>query len=318
MSKLNQNGFTLVEAMIAIGIMGITAVGFMQIIGNQTQAKMSMESSFELSRKMLSLTYAFQSRDACINTFETTGVGDPIDKIIDGSKREILKKGSVEDFLEVTSMKLVNKSIPEPFVDDAQGEVTLVIEFTKKLKEDLVREKSISLQVKVDNTGKIKDCYSLDSSLKDTLCTELGGDLVDGKCEPKNTVLCENTLGEKGVKGSVSASYTGELKEYIRYYSSGRSTLFKAAPACGVGNVNDGSFMKCSGWNVLTGGCGKAGGSFPLTNDTWLTGQVCTRTQHGDNLEWCGKGGSDGSWGKYSCGQKLDDYIFDKKCDDRG
>ena len=57
------------------------------------------------------------------------------------------------------------------------------------------------------------------------------------------------------------------------------------------------------------------GGSFPLENTTWYPGQVCTRVEHHNNLEWCGKGGADGSWAKYSCGQGLDQYVFKNNCD---
>jgi|SaaInlStandDraft_7_1057024.scaffolds.fasta_scaffold169932_2 prepilin-type N-terminal cleavage/methylation domain-containing protein len=82
-----QVGFSLIEVIVAIGIMGGASLGFMRVMDLQTQIQIEMKSSLELSRLQTQLTYSFQSSDACKNTFENISIGDSLTNILDKRKK---------------------------------------------------------------------------------------------------------------------------------------------------------------------------------------------------------------------------------------
>lgn len=158
------------------------------------------------------------------------------------------------DHLVVKKINVVNDTIPEPFVDGAEGELKLTILYEKQTKTPRELLKNFPFSVTVSSTGKITDCYSLDTELKESVCDDIGGSMVAGKCKVAQRVLCSNTLGERGAKDSISASFAGVITTYVRYYSSPTYKVL-VWPGCGVGNVNDSAFKACMGWGGAP--CGK-------------------------------------------------------------
>lgn len=310
--------------MLGLGMMSLTALGFMQFSEMQANNQRVAESSMEMGQLMGHANYAFQARSACINTFDGKIIGDTITEVKDRNKKVLFDTSYNVSHLGIVEMKVVNIDVPVPYADKATGNVNLEVTFEKKLKKPVRVMKRFPFFVTVNKHGAIIDCYSADTALKEELCEDLNGKLVNGKCE-SSIVMCANEVGEKGIKDTVSGSYGTKTESFIRYYSSGNPYKTMKLPGCGKGDVSDSAFQSCIGFVYLDeygkgGGpdawtsCGNTGGSWPKTTNELVEGHNCTLSEQG-NIEWCGKGGSDGSYGIYTCGKELSKYIFIKNCD---
>ena len=319
---MNMRGFSLVEVLIAAGLMGAMAIGFVKIMDSQQTSMKYYEASMAMTELVSRSKWHMQSRDACIASFDTASVGGQITVFRDRNKKPLLVVGAPnKEGLYIENMTLVNDDIAEPFTNGSEGNIELVVNFKKKYgKTYRSIGQRFKFYVTVDSAGAIIDCYAAESALKEELCQEMGGTLEGGKCTLSSNTMCSNAVGERGIKNTVSASYKGTSQKYYVYYSSGNSPLlrFVKDPGCGTGNVNDSAFYKCM--NAAGGqfaSCGNAGTDsvFPTPNSSWFSGIKCIRTNKGHDLEWCGKGGIDGSWATYSCGQDEDKYTFNIDCD---
>ncbi len=80
---------------------------------------------------------------------------------------------------------------------------------------------------------------------------------------------------------------------------------------CGTGNVDDGDFKGCVQSNKIEGNYDfspfNVHCDWPVNNGAYypacrkIGNDYCKRANYGENLEWCGGGGNDGTWASYSC-----------------
>lgn len=80
--SLNQSGFSMVEVLMAMGLMGITALGVMQIQQSNTDTQVRAENSLEIFQLKQSLQQNFLDQNTCKATL--AGLSNLNDTTIDG------------------------------------------------------------------------------------------------------------------------------------------------------------------------------------------------------------------------------------------
>jgi prepilin-type N-terminal cleavage/methylation domain-containing protein len=65
----NKNGFSLVEIMLAIGLLGVLSTGIMKMFKLQTKSGKVMETQLEILQVYNSITLSLLNKEACSSTF---------------------------------------------------------------------------------------------------------------------------------------------------------------------------------------------------------------------------------------------------------
>ena len=63
--KLSQKGFSLMEVMVAVGLMGLTAVATMQMNSNMTKSSSALKVKMDASQLQSEMINTFMSEDNC-------------------------------------------------------------------------------------------------------------------------------------------------------------------------------------------------------------------------------------------------------------
>jgi prepilin-type N-terminal cleavage/methylation domain-containing protein len=180
MSK-NQFGFTLIEVLIAAGIMGLLAVGAMQLIKNMNDGQTFQTSSSDEQDLKSEIRMILEDERFCRVSLAGNGpLGHPINPVLfrkanndqdheglevelwlsdqKGEKRT-LKKFSAKDAklnifgkLQIESMKLIfNNDVPRDYLEmPAHGDVAeLRINYQKKISSTQSRSAQLKFPIKV-------------------------------------------------------------------------------------------------------------------------------------------------------------------------
>lgn len=191
----NQIGFTLMEVVMVMGLMGLIAAGSNQMILRQMNASAEVDIKFkemDLSRRMGLL---LANKRSCEETLVNQAVGSSVvTEIKDHRGDVVFEVGRFYEGnkLKIKSIALKNKTIP---ILGGRGELEFVVNLTRMNGRKEIRSTNKIFTVKVDATrhnGRITSCQTqVDDSLlaaKEEICESLGGEYQDGRCRTKTKI----------------------------------------------------------------------------------------------------------------------------------
>ncbi len=234
----NSYGISLMEVVVALGLMGAGSVVMMQMNKNQTISQKRVEETAEISTVSNLISQALVSDVACLNSL---GAGTPIVngesipsiKNIGGAV--IIESGEVygNGLISVKSIKITNTSFEPEIAGKIKGSASLLIEFIKKSR--IVQGKSSAerriikrfpISFTTDPTKKLLSCFdTADGAIESALiesCKSIGGVLnTSNQCILQDFNGSQNdytAVSTKNLKDFMNDSITSELDP--RYINS--------------------------------------------------------------------------------------------------
>ncbi len=194
--KLNIKGFTLVEIMVAAGLLGVLSVAFMNLTHNQVTTQKRMETKYEENALNSRIAQALLNNQSCVNTFglgETLTNDLSISSIKNKLNNDILNTTNVygNNTIKIASMTLKDFNSVTVGPSQKAGEGKLVVEMqrmSKLIKGNKKIVKSYPVEFNLDENNKLVSCFSALGNAVDTAviesCTKIGGvyDHVTNKC----------------------------------------------------------------------------------------------------------------------------------------
>ena len=167
---MKTKGFSLVELMVVVGLMGVVSLGVMRLSANQSQIEKQAETAFEINILSHSIAKNLLNKNACEFTL---GLGDPIANGV--SLSEI--KNQISNTLYDTTQKYGNRLVQinsikmeDVVISGAapkQADLNLVIEFKKlsrAIKGNKIKTKKIPLQAELDVGNNLVSCLGASGS----------------------------------------------------------------------------------------------------------------------------------------------------------
>jgi len=253
-SWIKNHGFSLVEVMVAAGLLGVIALGGMRIVDFQTERTRDTSKNFQADNIMYDMMFALRDRDSCFETFKNKiTTNSSIDKIlrkdINGGLTELFKVndkyGSIGTGgigqVTIKEMKL-GQVINKPVGSNLHF-TNLFVTFEKKgggSNKDTEATRLLPVKFIVDGTGvKLLRCVSENSNNLEDLCNALGGilDFSDNDLCKSLNVKTFTTANAKAMGVSPSIARTYALKAEGAVDVRGKMTFDYVGRAPGVGPV---------------------------------------------------------------------------------
>lgn len=153
-------GFSLVQVMVAAGILGGLSLVVLQLAQNQNQVMTQSETKSEELELMNQVRIVLSRRQACQQTFQGLSPDDDIAELINVTGEPVFSTGSVygNRSIKITRMFLENQTVPS---DGGSGEVILKIMIERLKKNVGVSNitKETMLQVATNSDNEIVSCY---------------------------------------------------------------------------------------------------------------------------------------------------------------
>lgn len=194
----NQKGFSLIEVLIAIGLMGALSAWMMNIFTQQTKNEKTTATNMDIDSLGQEIRNVVANGDSCAKTFlgvdpNQVGAITEIQKVLsDGSVQKRFQSGSKRvgnSGLLIASYDL--KTDETYYIPTGQktGETVLAINYDrgKMVQGAKLKTYKIPLSVALDESGKIVGCNALASTTNlASICSSLGRgvDIENKKCDP--------------------------------------------------------------------------------------------------------------------------------------
>jgi len=200
----SEDGFSLAEMSIAIGLVGLLSVGVMTVTKNQSKSSNKALGKAEEIRLISQIKMILADKRNCEATVLGEGLNAALNSIKNKRDMELFKVGSLygNRDVEITSLNLGNPNISPT---SKTGTIDLqVVTNLKKINGESTNNQ-ILLQVEVDATNRIVSCYSQGTegigAVDSEKCNMLGGSYneVSESCVYSDPCL----LGEGHIASSV-------------------------------------------------------------------------------------------------------------------
>lgn len=145
MFKLSKNnGFTLVEIIIALGLIGAASVGTMSIMKQLNKGQATSEAKVEEIELRRMMATNLTDKQACKNTFMGTRIGENINSIKNSGNNVLFEAGKVygNGSIKLESLKIVDKGT---IASDGTKDASLVIAFKKNKKILSAQDKTVEI-----------------------------------------------------------------------------------------------------------------------------------------------------------------------------
>jgi len=192
-SWIKKHGFSLVEVMVAAGLLGVIALGGMRIVDFQTERTRDTSKNFQADNIMYDMMFVLRDRDSCFETFNNKITSNAsIDKIlrkdINGGMTDLFKVGEKYGSLdgigkggigEVIIKKMQLGKVTNTPVGSNLYFTNLFVTFEKKgggSNKDTEATRLLPVKFIVDGTGvNLLRCVSENSNNLEDLCNAMGG-----------------------------------------------------------------------------------------------------------------------------------------------
>lgn len=226
-------GFSLVELMVTIGILGGLSLVITQMIGTTTKSTKELEASSEITTILSTANKILLDHDACGNTFggvdlssETTipNIRNVVDNIV--YSQGTLYGNRAVRLIELNVVDITLNNVPAPSTE-RYGTFNLEMVFEKEsMLIDSISNisKNILIQVRTNNANEVLSCHSHESNAIETAmiqsCEALEGtfNLTTEKCELSPYRIPNQRLNSM----AISEEYIDEMLNIV---SGGASTL---------------------------------------------------------------------------------------------
>jgi hypothetical protein len=182
----NNYGLSLVEVMIAAGLLGVVSLGAMQMMNNVQKGQVTSETKLEEFELKRSFSNILSNKDACQNSLSGVTIGSTFDQVKNSANAVVFEKDGVygNQTVYIESMRIVDNGATYA---DGSRDVGLVVTM-RKIKQMALGGRSISftlpLRVMAPNaTGPISTCFVMSDSILKQACETLGGNWLGSTCE---------------------------------------------------------------------------------------------------------------------------------------
>ena len=204
-----KRGFTLIEIIMSIGIMGLISLGMAKLLDQQTKAAKEVEARAEIISLSLTVSKMLFGKRSCTETFAGQGifVGQSYNEIKNHKGDVVVSVGNkyANGLVYVESIKLSDRSIIQEGVDKKRYVyVTLKVVFKNNFKGSFKKRTSreFPLRLEIDYIDRFIACYSpiesaVSMALKES-CERQGGgyNSATKKCKIKNILAGNCKEGE--------------------------------------------------------------------------------------------------------------------------
>ncbi|RZF22812.1 hypothetical protein DAY19_03300 [Halobacteriovorax vibrionivorans] len=210
----NEFGFTLVEIMVAAGLLGVLSVAVVNIMGNINKTSKRASQVFNVQQEKQRISRFLSDKDSCQQTLNGVNFGpqpnftttDTLTEIRDKDGNAVIsvgdELGSQADIITVDSMQIMKDadSTPDDFpasggVTHYKFEATMAVIFLKGragADADVVKRSSyggatiparFKVTVITNAAGDLQSCHGAQDEYIDAACVALGGHLdINGDC----------------------------------------------------------------------------------------------------------------------------------------
>lgn len=165
-----KNGFSLVQVLIAAGMLSGIFVVSLKMLKNQSQVGRSSSEEFELSYAFDDMRNLLSNPDVCASTLELINAYEPVE--LEGIRNKELDDGYDYQPFHISGKKygqnnLKIKSLQytvgtqEASVEDGEGFIKVVFEKSRSALGETIVEKKIKIHLMLDDKNNISSCYAL-------------------------------------------------------------------------------------------------------------------------------------------------------------
>jgi prepilin-type N-terminal cleavage/methylation domain-containing protein len=178
--RSNHTGFTLVEALVTLAIMGVLALAGATLFTSQLKSQLSVETKAEAIEMERVITSLLMNKGACTATLVGKKIGDPLTELKSATGAVIYKLNAPVGSKYV-AIKSMNTTLTAAVAADASLiDLNIAVE---NLKPGLVALKPLKIPLTVNTAaGIITACFTDKDSLAQQTCESMGGKLSGTNC----------------------------------------------------------------------------------------------------------------------------------------
>jgi prepilin-type N-terminal cleavage/methylation domain-containing protein len=213
LNSFKNQGFSLVEVMVALGILGAISLGVMKVGENMNRTSKNMNQQLDAAQLSSKIQFLLRDKEACDKTFvgrfliddedaTANGIIDKNDNIAVGFERYGDITVSRMSFQDLNTGNLGTSNIPNPnvppvppFIDVLKRTARLRVDLRKGVHtDDAVNRKTTTGTLEIvkffemvffvanDGSNQILGCYNDSVQYVEAACNSLGGELSGGLC----------------------------------------------------------------------------------------------------------------------------------------
>lgn len=213
----NNKGFTLLEVVVATGLLGALALGVMSQMQLMSKGQKLAETRMEELEVRRMILTALADKVACQNTLAGKEIGQPLTQIKSANNSVLYEVGQNYGNNTLKISSITTQDLATTFADGVRL-VYLIVNF-QKLKSSATNNKSVNITFRVKAptaTGTISECYADTDSIIQQSCASSGGTWSSGGCTFSQYTLkagdtISGTLTSIGFIGPLTGNVTGNL-----------------------------------------------------------------------------------------------------------
>lgn len=187
----SQSGFSLVEILMCLGMLGTLSMGVMHLVKNQTDAAKVAESRASELDFLNQVRQTLLNKLSCEETFIGLSFGDTIESIKNSEGTSVYKINEpyINRNIQVKQMRLENSTVPS---GGGSGTARIIFELERLgVGNSAVKEleKELMVMVETNSADEVLTCYTdldgLVQTSKIEVCESLDGlfNVEEDKCE---------------------------------------------------------------------------------------------------------------------------------------
>jgi prepilin-type N-terminal cleavage/methylation domain-containing protein len=150
---INSDGFSLIELLVALGIMGAFVIGFMRLSDKIVQSESKMMDLMEINDLSARIRYILNDSQACNKTLMVNKQGDnyllpsELEKVNDRNNKPVIEAGKNDGRLFIKSIRISADKVKKNHIVEEPIFVKLFVDL--KGRSSLLKNKSIKVTLPV-------------------------------------------------------------------------------------------------------------------------------------------------------------------------